>query len=84
MNNLKIKKFKTPKQAIKFGKTLSQTFKLHFQPVWVSLEIAYKVEKKQHQKMLTFFIFLTAVKNMSLFLNSDKQKAFVACMTVVF
>ena len=57
MNNLKIKKFKTPKQAIKFVKTLSQTFKLHFQPVWVSLEIAFKVEKKKTSKDANFFHF---------------------------
>ena len=34
--------------------------------------------------MLTFSHFTDDGKNVSLFLNSDKQKVFVACMPVVF
>ena len=70
-----IQKFKTPKQAIKFQASLSSH-------LWV-----YKVYLKSQKtisKNTNFFPFSYDDKNVSLFLNSDKQKVFVACIPVVF
>ena len=78
-----IQKFKTPKQAIKFVKTLNQTFKLPYPAIYEFIKCIYLKSQKTTSKK-TFFRFADDGKNVSLFLNSDKQKVFVACMPVVF
>ena len=75
-----IQKFKTPKQAaIKFVKTLNQTFKLHYR-------VIYELEGASTSKYTNFFHFADDGKKtcLSFSTNSDKQKVFVACMSVVF
>ena len=80
-----IQKFKAPKQATKFVKTLTKPSSFLIQPashLWV-----YKVYLKSQKtisKKTNFFPFSYDGKNVSLFLNSDKQKVFVTCMSVVF
>ena len=49
--------------------------------------MSYKVYLKSQKtisKNTNFFRFADDGKNVSLFLNSDKQKVFVACMPVIF
>ena len=47
----------------------------------MSLESAFKVAKNNIIGNTNFFHFVDNGKNLSLFLNSDKQKVFVACMS---